>query len=151
VAFCFLSGKATSLNCPCQVFPDLNCLRHGLSYTEFKILKATTACAAVTVEIANTGEYDGSVVLQVYISPIGSSIKRPVKELHGFDKITLTAGVKKEVQVAIDAYAGSFWDESESRWVVEAGEYQVLVGTSSANLVSAGSFHIKKTHTWLGL
>jgi beta-glucosidase len=114
-------------------------------------LKATTTRAAVSVQIANTGEYDGSVVLQVYISAVGSSIKRPVKELHGFDKVTLMTGVTKEVQVAIDDYAGSFWDESESRWVAEAGEYLVLIGMSSTNFVPAGSFHIKKTHTWLGL
>jgi beta-glucosidase len=90
-------------------------------------------------------------VLQVYISAVGSSTKRPVKELHGFEKVTLKVGETQEVKVAIDKYAGSFWDESESKWAVEAGEYSVLVGTSSTDLVSAGSFHITKTHTWLGL
>jgi beta-glucosidase len=128
-------------------------LRHGLSYTSFSLKPKSVSRDAVTVEVKNTGDVDGTETLQAYIHAKTSVIRRPKRELHGFAKVPLKAGEAKTVKVEIDKYAASLWDEAEERWLCEKGEYEVLVGTSSRedDLVSAGSFEVEETSWWLGL
>jgi len=89
------------------------------------------------VNIKNTGSLPGAQILQLYISAPESLTQRPVKELHGFEKVFLNAGEEKKVEITIDPYATSLWDESEEKWRSEKGKYTVVVSTSSS--VSAGS------------
>jgi beta-glucosidase len=66
--------------------------------------------------------------------------------------VFLQPSEEKEVQIKIDEYATSFWDESESKWCSEKGEYKVIVGTSSVDSSSLeGNLIAEETRWWLGL
>jgi beta-glucosidase len=92
-----------------------------------------TSDLKVSVDIENTGKKDGSEVVQVYIRDLSASVSRPVKELKGFEKVTLKAGEKRTVQIMIKANDLGFYD-SASKYVVEPGKFRVMVGTDSANI-----------------
>jgi beta-glucosidase len=108
----------------------------GLSYTTFKLENLRLAPASigvagettVSVDVANTGARKGDEVVQVYIRDRVSSVTRPVRELCGFQRVTLDPGARTTVQVKIGAAALRFTDESMNR-VVEPGAFDVLVGT----------------------
>ncbi len=85
--------------------------------------------AQAILKIKNTGSLTGSEVLQLYTSAPNSPTQRPVRELHGFEKVFLQSGEEKEVEIAIDNYARSFWDESEGKWCSKMGDYGVVVWT----------------------
>ena len=104
-----------------------------------------------TVHIQNTGPRAGAQILQLYISSPESPTPRPVKELHGFEKVFLQPGEGKMVAIRLDRYATSFWDEIEEMWKSEAGRYEVLVGFSSREVVARGEFHVERTTYWRGL
>ncbi|KAJ5216204.1 uncharacterized protein N7498_002611 [Penicillium cinerascens] len=138
---------------------------YGLSYTEFRLtglaisqpLKALNRIKGevlkVSVSVENIGPYSGAETVQIFISPPSSaSISRPVRELKGFKKLELQQGEKLEVVIVIPvALATSFWDETQSAWVSEAGEYRITaVGTGEQNYLSTG-FEISHTREWNGL
>lgn len=92
----------------------------------------------------------------MYIGAPNSETQRPKKELHGFEKVFLEPGEEKKVTINVDPYAMSFWDESENKWCVEAGEYEVLVATTSREEGKAGkglkgNLTVSRTTWWLGL
>lgn len=93
----------------------------------------------------------GAQVLQLYVSAADSTTSRPEKELQGFEKVFLQPGEEKMVDIALDKYATSFWDEIEAMWQSEAGVYDVLVGTSSQQIVARGKFQVDQTTYWRGL
>lgn len=103
------------------------------------------------VKIKNTGAVAGQQVLQLYIGAPSSPTPRPLKELHGFEKIFLQPGEEQEIRIPVDKYATSFWDEIESMWKSEAGTYDVLVGTSSQEILGTGKLVVPETRYWLGL
>lgn len=104
-----------------------------------------------TVQIKNTGKVAGAQILQLYISVPESPTPRPSKELHGFKKVFLQPGEQNTVGIQIDRYATSFWDEIEEMWRSEKGTYEVLIGTSSQEVVSRGKFQVDRTTYWRGL
>ncbi|KAJ5859732.1 hypothetical protein N7534_005009 [Penicillium rubens] len=113
---------------------------HGLSYTTFNVSPNVTVAPEIfnmdvptvaTVQIKNTGKLAGAQILQLYISAPESSTPRPSKELHGFEKVFVQPGEEKTVNIQLDRYATSFWDEIEDMWKSEQGTYEVLIGTSS--------------------
>lgn len=129
---------------------------HGLSYTTFGISDLSVAKdeknVKVSVKVSNTGDVSGAEVVQVYISQQKPSIKRPKKELKGFTKVFLEKGESKTVEVNIETkYATSFWDEVRDSWIVEKDTYEVLVGSTSAEIVQKGSFEVGQTTWWKGL
>lgn len=129
---------------------------HGLSYTTFEIDNLSVAddgaTVVTTVDVKNTGAVEGAQVVQVYVSQRAPSINRPPKELKGFAKVLLKPGETKQVQVDLPKkYAASFWDELKDAWVMEADEYDVLVGDSSASTPLKASFKVEKTAWWKGL
>ena len=129
---------------------------HGLSYTTFEIsdLSVSDGEQEITVSatVSNTGERDGSEVVQVYISQQEPSINRPPKELKGFTKVHVKKGGKENVQVKISKkYATSFFDEERESWVMEKDSYQVWVGGSSEGCVMAGKVEVGETGWWNGL
>ena len=88
----------------------------------------------------------------MYMMAYAPSINRPPKELKGFKKVFLKAGETREVQIEIDKkYATSFWDEGRDAWIVEKGEYGVLVGNSSRGRFLEAKFVEGRTWWWSGL
>jgi beta-glucosidase len=130
---------------------------HGLSYTTFALSKLSLQQKkgdelAIHCRLENTGDRAGAEVVQVYIAPVSPPIKRPIKELKGFTKKLLKPGEGVAVTIDMDIVrATSFWDEKESRWCSAAGEYKILVGTSSVGDFLETSIRIQKTSYWNGL
>jgi beta-glucosidase len=114
---------------------------HGLSYTTFVYsnLEVTPlkigvgGQAVVSVDVTNSGEIAGDEVVQLYIRDQVGSVTRPVKELKGFERVTLEPGETRTVTFAITPDALSFLDAHMER-VVEPGLFDVMVGTSSVQL-----------------
>lgn len=115
---------------------------HGLSYTTFKIGKATadkTRMAqgdsiSFTVSVTNTGSKAGSEVVQLYVRDCKSSLVRPYKELKAFKKVSLQPGETKQVKLTIGTDALSFFDDKAHKWTAEPGDFEALIGNSSDNL-----------------
>lgn len=111
---------------------------YGLSYTTFKLENARltkkriarNGSTRVLVDVTNTGSREGSEVVQLYIRDLVSSVTRPVKELKGFKRVWLKPG--ETTTVALDIVPGSlaFFDV-DMKHVVEPGEFEVMIGTSS--------------------
>lgn len=110
----------------------------GLSYSTFTLTNPSltgdiNTGISVTVEIANTSSIAGAEVVQVYVAPPSSSkIDRPKKGLAGFQKVFLQGGEMRKVSIEIQKDSSAFWDVSQRKWLVEAGTYGFLVGTSSS-------------------
>lgn len=111
---------------------------YGLSYTNFEYsnIKATTTkfnfnqSIKVTVNVSNTGAYDGKEVVQLYIRDLVGSVTRPIKELKGFQKINLKKGETQTVTFEISAQDLKFYN-SDLQFVAEPGEFEIFVGTDS--------------------
>jgi beta-glucosidase len=118
--------------------PPLFSFGFGLSYTQFSFdgLKVSQGSANATVafRVTNTGKRGGAEVAQVYLGfpPIGEGDEPPM-QLKGFSKVMLNAGESKTVELKLDARAFQYWSETSHAWQVAAGEFQVMVGDSSAN------------------
>jgi beta-glucosidase len=117
---------------------------HGLSYTKFKIANLQLSAPrinvggklTVSVEVENVGQRAGDEVVQLYVRDLVASMTRPVKELKGFQRVTLQPGEKRRVEFVLDREQLGFWNR-EMRFVVEPGEFQVMVGSSSADGIEA--------------
>jgi beta-glucosidase len=124
---------------------------HGLSYTTFQYGKAvankskitSSGNITITLPVKNTGMRDGAEVVQLYISDKESSLPRPVKELKGFKKIFLKAGEEQTVTFTIDQTALSFYDDAKGVWTAEPGEFEALIGSSSADIRDTVTFYLK--------
>ncbi len=111
---------------------------YGLSYTKFQFndlkLEKETICSdestAVYVDVKNTGKYAGTEVVQLYIRDLVSSVTRPVKELKGFKKITLSPGESTTVSLTILPEHLAFTD-IDKEYTVEPGDFEIMVGNSS--------------------
>ncbi|KAH9211657.1 glycoside hydrolase superfamily [Leptodontidium sp. 2 PMI_412] len=125
---------------------------HGLSYTTFAYTSLQSTVHSIILTVTNSGPLPGSDIVQLYVSPDSScSIPRPVKELKGFTKLYLEAGKSKQVDIQLDRFAFSFWDEVLRAWVEEKGIYTLSVGRSSADILLEGSVKIEETRVWRGL
>ena len=124
---------------------------HGLSYTTFKLGKASADKAAMTadetitftVPVTNTGSMAGAETVQLYISDNHSKVERPVKELKAFQKVFLQPGETQSVTLTIDKRALSYYDDHSSQWTAEPGTFEALIGTSSANIVTTCKIALK--------
>ncbi len=113
----------------------------GLSYTTFAYSGLRVPKTAkigkpvrVSVRVKNTGERAGKEVVQLYVSDKVSSLPRPPKELKGFAKVALRPGESQTVEFVLDERAFAFYDPDKRRWVVEPGEFEILVGSSSRDI-----------------
>ena len=115
---------------------------YGLSYTEFTYgdlrVSADNIGAddglTVTFSVTNTGKFDGAEVCQVYVRDVESSVYREDKALKGFEKVFLKVGETKEVTVRLDKRSFAFYDVERKDWVVETGEFEILVGAWSRDV-----------------
>jgi beta-glucosidase len=120
----------------------------GLSYTTFsysdlKVVpsrKNNDAGAEVSFQVENTGDREGTEIVQVYVGDPQDGLPRPLKELKGFAKIQLKPGEKKQVNLQLDRRAFSYYDTNKHAWYAPAGEYGVLVGSSSADIRLKGNY-----------
>ena len=121
---------------------------YGLSYTTFKLsnlqlsaprIRATEKLT-VSVEVENSGQRAGDEVVQLYIRDPVASMSRPVKELKGFQRVTLQPGEKRRVEFTLSHDHLAFWNR-EMRFVVEPGEFRVMVGSNSRD-VSEAKFEV---------
>ena len=123
---------------------------HGLSFTSFaysdlKVTKKVRAGGKVEVSltVTNTGKATGKEVVQLYVSDLQSSLPRPPKELKGFAKVALAPGEAGRVAFSLDERTLSFYDPHRHAWVAEAGEFEVLVGSSSRDIRVKAKFTLE--------
>jgi beta-glucosidase len=134
---------------------------YGLSYTTFKFsnllvqpraaAKAAGSAAApgeeftVSFDLTNTGKRAGAEVAQVYVSDTHapSNLPRPPKELKGFAKVMLKPGETRHVSVNLGPRAFAYYDEQAKAWKVDPGTFNVLVGSSSAQIELTGKAEVK--------
>ncbi len=109
---------------------------HGLSYTifEYSHLKVSGDGAEVSCTIANVGDRAGAEVVQLYIHDQSASVSRPEQELKGFEKVSLEPGEQRIVTFRLDHRSYAFWHPVHHGWVVEAGEFEIRVGSSSRDI-----------------
>lgn len=117
---------------------------YGLSYTTFSYSDITLDKSSMningeitaTVTVTNTGKYDGSEVVQLYIRDLIGSVTRPVKELKGFEKIFLKAGESKQVSFKLTADMLKFYNYNLD-FVCEPGDFEVMIGGDSRDVNKA--------------
>lgn len=115
---------------------------HGLSYSTFKIseIKAdkkkykTGETIKVSLNIENTGSFDGAEVVQVYVGKSKSKVERALKELKAFNKVFLKKGESKSMVLEIKVEDLAYYNEEKSDWTVEEGGYVIYVGNASDNI-----------------
>lgn len=117
---------------------------YGLSYTQFKFSNLRLSAPnirpngeiRVSVDVENTGRRAGDEVAQLYIRDVAASVTRPVRELRGFERITLRPGEKRTVEFRLTAEHLGFYNR-DMRFAVEPGEFRVYVGPNSAEAIEA--------------
>jgi beta-glucosidase len=122
---------------------------HGLSYTSFDYSELRLSAKEigregsleVAVTLTNSGERDGTEVVQLYIRDPVASATRPIKELKGFQKVALAAGESRQISFELGAEDLAFYS-ARGEWEAEPGEFEVFVGTSSTEVVS-GQFTLR--------
>jgi beta-glucosidase len=115
---------------------------YGLSYTTFRYsgitVKRTGAGASATFTVTNTGSRPGAAVPQVYVGD-PAAVGEPPKQLKGFRRVELTPGQSATLTIPLDGMSFAHWDTSKHAWAVSAGTYQVMVASSSRDIVGQGS------------
>jgi len=124
----------------------------GLSYTTFAYsnlsvvpVKNITDEYTVSFDIQNTGKVAGAEAAQIYVRPIDSKVSRPDKELKGFSKVFLNPGEKKRVSVVLKADAFAYFQTALNEFVVDKGQYELIVGASSQDLKLKKMINIGKS------
>ncbi|MCX6256192.1 MAG: glycoside hydrolase family 3 C-terminal domain-containing protein [Bacteroidia bacterium] len=123
----------------------------GLSYTTFEYSNLNIlpkeinneGNVEITLDVKNTGSIKGDEVVQLYINDIISSTSKPVKELKGYEKVSLEPGEKKSVKLTLSPEELSLFDR-DMNFVVEPGTFEVMVGSSSNDIKLKGEFEVKK-------
>ena len=123
----------------------------GMSYTTFafKNLSVTPQQASadgpvtVSFDVTNTGQREGATVAQVYVGDPSAKVKRPMKELKGFEKVRLGANETKHVTVTLDRRSLAYWSDEKNGWQVDPGKFVVFVGDSSENTPLTQEFQVQ--------
>ncbi|HVJ09101.1 MAG TPA: glycoside hydrolase family 3 C-terminal domain-containing protein [Acidisarcina sp.] len=124
----------------------------GLSYTTFSFsgLEVTPASVkagdevTVSFDVTNTGRREGAEVAQLYVSDPSATVKRPVMELKGFEKVRLAPGAKQRVTLKLNDRSFSYYDVASHQWKIDPGKFTILVGDSSENTPLKGDLTIGK-------
>jgi len=122
----------------------------GLSYTSFKysnlrVEAVGNAAAAVRCDVTNTGRRPGAEVVQVYVHDGHATVLRPEKELKAFAKVLLAPGETKTVLLKLDPRSFAYYSPDQHGWSVEAGDFGLLVGSSSRDIRLTGAFPVART------
>ena len=124
---------------------------HGLSYTAFAVgnVKADRTTLApngsirISADVTNTGDRAGAEVVQLYIGDEQSSLPRPVKELKGFQKVSLNPGQTRTVTFEITPGMLQYYDDAKGAWVAEPGAFTAYVGAASDDIRGTVEFELK--------
>jgi beta-glucosidase len=115
---------------------------YGLSYTTFRYseiaVTRTSSGASVTFAVTNTGDRAGADVPQVYIGD-PPAVGEPPKQLKCFQLVYLSPGQSKKVTIPLDSMSFAYWDTQKGEWMLSAGTYQVMVGSSSSDIAGQDS------------
>ena len=112
---------------------------HGLSYTKFAYKNLTVNGREISLEVENTGDLAGKEVVELYIAPKTDGIFRPVRELRGFEKISLMPGETKQVHFTLDDRSFAVWSGG---WHIPSGEYIIEICSSSRDIRLSESINI---------
>jgi beta-glucosidase len=115
---------------------------YGLSYTTFQYSNLKTSAEtvpgsgeiSVSVDVKNTGQRAGDEVVQLYVKYQGSAVERPIKQLRGFERVTIPANETRTVKIPLKGSDLAYWNADKHSFVVEAGKIDILVGASSADI-----------------
>jgi beta-glucosidase len=122
-----------------QIVPEFP-FGHGLSYTTFvyRELKVSAPTqdgrVGVSLLVKNAGLRRGAEVVELYVHDVRASVPRPEQELKAFAKVELGPGEEREVRLELDARAFSYYDPERHDWVLEPGEFELRVGSSSRDI-----------------
>jgi beta-glucosidase len=122
---------------------------HGLSYTRFEYSNLTVSPkriapdgkVEISLDVKSVGDREGDEVVQLYLRDLVGSVTRPVKELKGFQRITLKSGEKTTVKFVVSPEQLAFVNRG-MKMVVEPGTFRVMVGSSSEDIKLTGSFEV---------
>ncbi|MEN8645822.1 glycoside hydrolase family 3 C-terminal domain-containing protein [Bacillus toyonensis] len=125
----------------------------GLSYTNFEYSKLSiskneikdTDTVSVLVNVKNAGSIAGKEIVQLYIKDVESSMIRPEKELKGFEKVELQPGEEKTVSFTLNNRSFAYYNVELKDWHVETGEFEILVGKSSREIVLQDNIFVQST------
>ncbi|MBN1693831.1 glycoside hydrolase family 3 C-terminal domain-containing protein [candidate division WOR-3 bacterium] len=131
--------------------PVLYPFGHGLSYTTFKYSNLKLSAGKIgkngsikiQCTVQNTGSYKGDEVVQVYVRDIRASVKVPIRQLKRFGRITLKPGEQKTVSFNLPASELSFYDIKSNDFIVEPGEFEIQVGSSSEDIRLRKTFFVE--------
>jgi len=123
---------------------------YGLSYTQFQYGNLRIQPAQilnqgetqVSVDVENTGKIAGVETVQLYLHELFTPISTPVKQLRGFERVTLDPGQKKAVTFTLGPEDLQLLDQ-EMRWVVSPGTFEIMVGKSSGEIPLRGTLEVK--------
>ena len=88
----------------------------------------------VSLELRNTGIRAGAEIVQVYVKDLACSTDRPDKELKGFHKVYLESDETRSISIELNRNAFAFFSEQKNEWVIEPGEFGIMVGSSSRDI-----------------
>ena len=123
---------------------------YGLSYTTFRYKDlhlsssriADNGTVTVSVDVTNTGDREGDEVVQMYVQHLGSKVERPIRELEGFDRVSLAPKQTKTVQMQLPASQLAYWDATQHRFRVESEPVKILVGSASDDIKLSSIVHV---------
>ena len=126
---------------------------YGLSYTTFeysdiqlyKTQVSDTEPLEVSVTVKNTGERSGEEIVQLYVRDLDSSVSRPMKELKAFARVSLQPGEQKTVTLTLTRRDFAYYDSVRQMWVVESGDFEILVGRSSQAIELSATVTVEST------
>ena len=106
----------------------------SFGYSDFSVQRKGNQLA-LSCKLTNTGDMDGSEVIQIYVGKEESMVTRAVKDLKAFEKIFLKKGETKQVDISLDIQDLSYFNIMLNQWVVEPGEYEVMFATSARDIL----------------
>ncbi len=126
---------------------------YGLSYTNFQYSDLVLEKESVTdqetmtlsCKVKNVGKVTGSEAVQLYVCPGKSFVRRPVRELRGFEKVTLAPGEETTVTFTLNQRSFTYYESKIHDWFAESGEYTIEIGASSRDIRLSGKVTVEST------
>jgi beta-glucosidase len=118
---------------------------YGLSYTQYEYSNLEVSSKGVTFELTNTGDVPGMEIVQLYVGCKSQEIFRAVKELKGFAKVCLAAGETRKVTLPFDDKTFRYFNVKTNKWEIEAADYEISIGASSADIRLADTLFVEGT------
>lgn len=123
---------------------------YGLSYTTFTYSNLRISqkelsdddTITVSVDVTNTGDMEGKEIIQLYVRDLTGAVHRPLKELKGYDKVSLKPGETKTATFSLDYRSFAWYNTKLSDWYAASGDYEVLIAASSQDVRLAEKIHL---------